>query len=190
MNRREAIKRTSILLGGTLSASAMMGVLNGCKAEPSITWAPEYFTTDEGGLVEAIVGRIIPLTDTPGAIEAGVPQFIDTMMAGFYQEKEKNTFREGLKKVEEDAKAAHGKPFAKLSEEEQDALLTKLDQAAFADGVDRGTPDFFRMAKELTVLGFCTSEAGATEFLKYEPVPGDYKGCIPYSEVGAAWATS
>lgn len=190
MNRREAIKRTTILLGGTLSASAMMGVLNGCKAEPSITWSPEFFTPDEGSLVEAVVGRIIPLTDTPGAVEAGVPQFIDTMMAGYYQEKEKNAFRQGLKTLEEDAMAAHGKSFVKLTDEEKDALLTKLDQAAYADGGDKDGPGFFRMAKELTVLGFCTSEAGATEFLKYEPVPGDYKGCIPYAEVGAAWATS
>jgi hypothetical protein len=189
MNRREAIKRTTILLGGTLSASAMMGVLNGCKADPTLAWSPKYFNAEEGSLVEAIASRIIPSTDTPGAKEAGVPQFIDTMMAEYYQEKEKNAFKDGLKKVDEEAKSAHGKAFVKLSEDEQDAVLTKFDQAAYAENVNKDDPNFFKMMKELTVLGFCTSEEGATNFLKYEPVPGDYKGCIPYSEVGAAWAT-
>lgn len=189
MNRREAIKRTSILLGGVLSASAVTGVMSGCKAEPKIDWTPEFFTPEEGSLVQAIVERIIPRTDTPGATDAGVHQFIDTMMAGFYQEKEKTAFRDGLKKVEADAQATHNKSFTDLAPEQQDALLKQYDEEAYAEGRSREDKHFFRTMKELTILGFCTSEAGATEFLKYDPVPGDYKGCIPYSEVGAAWAT-
>ncbi|MBI5915059.1 MAG: gluconate 2-dehydrogenase subunit 3 family protein [Bacteroidetes bacterium] len=190
MNRREAIKRASILLGGVISASAISGVMSGCKAEPKIDWAPKYFTSEEGGLVEAIAERIIPRTNTPGAKDAGVPTFIDSMMDGFYQEKEKTAFREGLKKVEADAKAAHGKSFVALTPEQQDDLLKKYDAEAYDPNRGKDEPPhFFRTMKELTVLGFCTSEVGATEFLKYDPVPGDYKGCIPYAEVGAAWAT-
>jgi hypothetical protein len=190
MNRREAIKRTALLMGGTLSASAMLGVLNGCKAEPAIDWAPQFFTPEEGSLVETIAERIIPRTDTPGAKDAGVPAFIDAMMKDFYGEKERNAFREALKKVDVDAKAAHGKIFSKLAPEQQDELLKKYDQEAFDQAKAGGDPHFFRTMKELTLLGFFTSEAGATEFLKYDPVPGDYKGCIPYAEVGRAWATT
>lgn len=190
MNRREAIKKTSILLGGVLSASAISGVMSGCKAEPKIDWSPKFFTIGEGNIVETIAERIIPRTDTPGAKDAGVHSFIDTMVADFYQGKEKTAFREGLKKVEADAKAAHGKSFVDLSPEQQDELLTQYDQEAYAEGRNREEPHFFRMMKELTILGFCTSEVGATEFLKYDPVPGDYKGCILYSDVGAVWATS
>lgn len=179
------------MLGGVLSASAISGVMSGCKAEPKPGgWTPEFFTAKEGNILDALVERIIPRTDTPGAKDAGVPAFIDSMMTGFYGEKEKTAFREGLNKVEEDAKAAYNKSFTDLSPEQQDELLTKYDQEAYAEDSDRQSPHFFRTAKELTILGFCTSEPGASQFLKYEAVPGDYKGCIPYSDVGAAWATS
>lgn len=190
MNRRDAIKNASILLGGVLSASAISGVMSGCKADPKIDWAPKFFTAEEGSTLEAIVERIIPKTDTPGAKDAGVHTFIDQMMAEFYQEQDKATFREGLKKVEAEAKSAHGKSFAALTPEQQDEVLTKFDKEAYDPSRSKDEPThFFKTMKELTVLGFCTSEIGATEFLKYEASPGAYRGCIPYSEVGAAWAT-
>ena len=191
MNRREAIKSTSILLGGVLSASAISGVMGGCKAEPKGDgWQPAWLTSEEDDLVKAIAERIIPKTETPGASDAGVHNFIDTMMAEYYQEKEKTAFRDGLKKVEADAQSAHSKSFVSLTPELQDEILKKYDEEAYAEGRSREDKHFFRVMKELTILGFCTSEVGATKFLKYEPVPGDYKGCIPYAEVGAAWATS
>lgn len=192
MNRRDAIKNATLLLGGVLSASAISGVMAGCKAEPKGSgWAPKFFTAEEGSTLEAIVDRIIPKTDTPGAKDAGVHNFIDQLMAEFYQDKDKAAFRDGLKAIEAEAKSAHGKSFAALKPEEQDAVLTKFDAEAYAEGrKPEDPPHFFKTMKELTVLGFCTSEVGATEFLKYDPVPGAYHGCIPYSEVGAAWATS
>lgn len=191
MNRRNAIKNATILLGGMISASAISGVMAGCKAEPKIDWAPKYFTPEEAGTLDALIERIIPKTDTPGARDAGVNKFIDQMMAEFYPEKEKNDFRDGLKKLDADANAANGKAFAALTSEQQDGLLTKLDAEAYdPNRKPDDPPHFFRTVKELTILGFCTSEEGATNFLKYDPVPGAYHGCIPYSEVGAAWATS
>jgi gluconate 2-dehydrogenase gamma chain len=191
MNRRDAIKQASILLGGVLSASAISGVMAGCKAEPKIDWTPKYFSADEAGLLEAIVERIIPKTDTPGAKDAGVHNFIDQMMADFYEEKDKAAFKDGLAKIESEAKSAHGKSFVSLSPEQQDEVLTKFDKEAYDPGREKDDPPhFFKTMKELTVTGFCTSEQGATNFLKYDPVPGAYHGCIPYSEVGAAWATS
>ncbi len=191
MNRRDAIKQATILLGGVLSAGAISGVMAGCKADPKIDWTPKYFSAEEGGLMEAIVDRIIPKTDTPGAKDAGVHTFIDQMMADFFQDKDKAAFKEGLAKVEAEAKSAHGKSFVSLTPEQQDEVLTKFDKEAYDPSrKENDPPHFFRNMKELTVLGFCTSEVGATEFLKYDPVPGTYRGCIPYSEVGAAWATS
>jgi gluconate 2-dehydrogenase gamma chain len=191
MNRRDAIKNATLLLGGVLSASAISGVMAGCKAEPKLGWTPKFCTADEASALEALVDRIIPKTDTPGAKDAGVHNFIDQLMAEFFQEKEKADFKAGLAKLDADAKAANGKAFAALTPEQQDALLTQYDAEAYdKNRKPDDPPHFFRSAKELTVLGFCTSEVGATEFLKYDPVPGAYHGCIPYSEVGAAWATS
>ncbi|MEY3050387.1 MAG: hypothetical protein RLY31_172 [Bacteroidota bacterium] len=189
MNRREAIKRASFLLGGVISASAVTGVLNGCKADPAAAGAWQFLTPQEGSLLDAIVDRIIPRTDTPGALDAGVPAFIDTMLAEFYQDQEKKLIRDGLAQADADARAAHGAGFATLPSEQQDEILRGYDADAYAEGRARNDKHFFRLLKELTVLGFCTSEVGATEFLRYEPVPGQYKGCIPFEEVGVTWAT-
>ena len=180
-----------MLLGGVLSASAISGVMSGCKADPKIDWSPKYLTYDEGGIMEAIAERIIPRTDTPGAKDAGVHTFIDHMMSDFYPHKEKTAFREGPMKVDAEAKSAHNKAFVTLTPEQQDGVLTKFDKEAYdPNRKPDDPPHFFRNMKELTVLGFCTSEVGATEFLRYEASPGAYHGCIPYSEVGVAWATS
>lgn len=191
MTRREAIKRTAILMGGTLSASAMLGIMNGCKADPvpADGWTPAFFSAEEGEIVKQMAERIFPKTDTPGAIDAGVHGFIDTMMAEYYQEPEKKMFREGIQRVEADAQKAHGKSFVALKPEQMDELLSVYDEEAFGENRKEG-PHFWAMMKELTTLGFFTSEAGATEVLKYDPVPGDYKGCIPFEEVGVTWATS
>lgn len=188
MNRRDAIKKTSFLLGGTLSASAIFGVMSGCKAEPVLDWTPSFFTTNEGGIIQDMVERILPRTDTPGAADVGVHSFIDNMMANFYQEKDRVALRSALQTVDADAQKDFGKNFTSLSDEQQDELLKKYDAAAYAQTT--GEDHFFKRIKELTILGFCTSEIGATEFLEYDPLPGDYKGCIPYSDVGKVWATS
>lgn len=47
---------------------------------------------------------------------------------------------------------------------------------------------FFRTMKELTVVGYYTSEVGATVELRHEAVPGRYQGCVPFTEVGRTWA--
>lgn len=187
MNRRDAIKRTTLLLGSTLSASAILGVMSGCKADPTLTWESQFLTPAEGNIVEQMAERIIPKTDTPGAIDAGVPSFIDQMLAGYYSGKEQSMFRKALAQVDEDSNSAYGKSFVELTAQQQDELLGRYDEEAFGSQPDK--EHFFRMVKSLTVLGFCTSKLGATEFLAYEAVPGDYKGCIPYSDVGKAWAT-
>lgn len=189
MDRRDAIKHTALLLGGVLSAEAVRGVLDGCMAEPVAARTPGFFTADEGRLVAVMVDRIIPRTDTPGAVDAGVPAFIDAMMQDFYAETDRIAFREGLARVNADARSAHGDVFVLLAPEQQDGLIERYDRDAFGPPSPGAGRNYFRTLKELTMLGFFTSQVGATRFLKYDPSPGSYRGCIPYSEVGAGWAT-
>ena len=73
IDRREALKRTAMLMGGALSSSAIAGVLQGCTAQPELNWQPKFLTEDQGRLVAEVAERIIPKTDTPGAKDAGVP---------------------------------------------------------------------------------------------------------------------
>jgi hypothetical protein len=193
MDRRELLHRASALLGGAVSASAAAGILAGCTTMPfglgatGDSQAQTYLTPDEMLTVQMMSDHIIPRTDTPGAVDAGVPGFIDRMLAGYYQDRERKTLRAGLARADADAKAVHGRLFAELLPADQVALMRAYDREAYGPRPGATEPHFFRTMKELTILGFCTSEAGATKFLKYAAVPGEWKADIPYSEVGKAW---
>jgi hypothetical protein len=193
IDRRELIHRAAMVLGGTLSSGAVLGVLSGCTATPAPASGggaqpAKFLTLTEAQTVAAVSEQIIPRTDTPGAIDAGVPAFIDRMMAGYYQERERHILRAGLARIDRDAHQAHGMAFAALTPEQQIELMKVYDREAFEQNSKGGDKHAFRMLKELTTLGYFTSEPGATKALKYAPVPGPYKGDIPFSDVGKAWA--
>jgi gluconate 2-dehydrogenase gamma chain len=194
MDRREALKRTAWIMGGVVSAPAIMGVLNGCAAKPTIDWKPVFLSEDQGILVSEVAEIIIPKTDTPGAKETGVPGFIDLMLKDVYAKEDQDRFLTGLKEFDEAANKEYGDSFVELSAEDKSAFVKKIHDAA-VEAERAATPapkrPFILMAKELTMLGFFTSEPGATQVLQYIAVPGSYKGCIPLSEAGngKTWAT-
>ncbi len=194
MNRREAIERTALILGYAVSAPAMMGVLKGCKAAPDLTYKPVFFTEEQARTVGEIAEIIIPKTDTPGAKEAGVPAFIDLMLKDVYPREDKERFIKGLLEFEQQATKTFGDPFVDLDPARQLEWVKKVHDAAieaFKKGDEKAKKEkpFILMTKELTMLGFFTSEPGATKVLQYNPVPGAYHGCVPLSEVGKTWAT-
>lgn len=200
MNRREALQRTAVVLGYTISAPLAAAVLNGCKAKPDVTFVPKFFNEDQARLVSALAETILPRTDTPGAIDAGVPGFIDDLVATVYSAEQQKNFTDGLAAIAEQAKTDIGDDFIDGTPEQQLAFVKKQNtdflsgnnasqsEGWWAAGTGKGKP-FFLELKELTVLGFFTSEAGATQVLQYKQVPGPFKGCVPLSEVGKAWAT-
>lgn len=215
MNRREALGRIALLMGGTLSAPVVSGVLAGCRGTSGSAYAPQTLSAEQYDLTGALADVIIPPTDTPGAREAGVPEFIDKLMTDWYPADDRKRFTDGLADVDAFARAAHEKPFAQLDPEQQAALLAVLDREAYdyetedtgeetaqleqgTDALERvrenqladDEPErlpFFRMMKELTVSGYYTSEIGATEELHVNPM-GAYRADVPYAEIGKAWA--
>jgi gluconate 2-dehydrogenase gamma chain len=224
IDRREALRRTALLLGGALSAPAIAGVLAGCEARRGSggAWTPRALTTDQGELVATIADHILPETDTPGARGAGVHRFIDTMLAEYYPTEERHRFLAGLADVDARARRDCGRAFLRCGAEGQRAVLDRLDREAFTAPVPRPVPDpaketergaadtkapaepksesvqrpapgrrevpFFRTMKELTLLGYYTSEIGATRELHHVQVPGRFEGCVPLTQVGRTWA--
>jgi gluconate 2-dehydrogenase gamma chain len=186
-----------MLMGGALSAPAIMGVLNGCTAKPAIDWKPEFLSAEQGSVITRLADIIIPATDTPGAKEVGVPGFIDKMLKDCYSKEEQQRFLDGLKEFDERADKEMGDPFSELNEDDQ----TSFVHSAHKDAVEKFSSSryarpaipkpFMLVVKELTLLGYFTSEVGATKVLQYEAVPGAYKGCVPLSEAGngKTWAT-
>lgn len=189
IDRRQLLERAAMLLGAAVSSSAAAGILAGCVSTPGASGGEKFLTAEEMRTVTAMSEQIIPRTDTPGAIDAGVPAFIDRMMAGFYQDRERKLLRAGLAQVATDANELRGVAFADLAPADQVMLMKEYDRLAFNQARSGGEPHFFRTMKELTTLGFFTSETGADHFLKYDPVPGPYRADVPYSQIGRAWAT-
>lgn len=193
MDRREALRRTALLMGGVVSAPAIMGVLQGCKAKPGLAWKPLFLNEDQASVVSDVAEIIIPRTDTPGAKDVGVPGFIDQMLKEVYSAEDQKRFTEGLQAFNEEAKKAYGEDFAGLDDEDKAAFVTNVHNAAVEKGKNESSDKrpFILMMKELTMLGFFTSKPGATEVLQYVAVPGAYHGCIPLSEAGngKTWAT-
>ena len=201
MDRREALKRTAWIMGGAVSAPAIMGILKGCAARPTIDWKPVFLSSDQGALVSQVAEIIIPKTDTPGAKEVGVPGFIDQILKECYKKEDQDKFLSELQAFDDEAKKEYGDPFIELDAEKQAAFVKKVHDAAVnaddhetnGNNGNNGTSHrpFILTLKELTMLGYFTSEPGATQVLQYNPVPGAYKGCIPVSEAGngKTWAT-
>lgn len=188
MNRREALKRLALLSGGALSISTVAGFMNGCRAAEDGT-SLQTLSANQNELVIELTERIIPATDTPGAKAAEVNRFIDHMLTNWNTDEEREHFLEGLEHVNELSNNKHNQDFINLSTENKIDVMETLEQEA----LDNPKPDsdlkpFFDMLKELTVVGYYTSEIGATEELNYEAVPGTYNSCMPYSEIGRAWA--
>ncbi len=200
INRREALRRTALVMGTALSASTVAGIMQGCKAEPELAWTPAYFDEPQAKFVSLMSGTIIPKTATGGAREAGVPGFIEAMVSKVFQEEQQKEFADGMAACMAWCNDQAGNEFIYLDEEKQLELAQGLDNAAKAqrlgigeapdDDQTKQAADFFWVMKELTVTGFFTSEVGATQVLQYKAIPGTYEGCIPLSEAGGkTWAT-
>lgn len=193
IDRREAVKRVAMLLGGAISAPAMTGVLQGCSAGTESGWTPDTLSAHQNDLVVRVSEMIIPATDTPGAEAANVNRFVDKMLTEWFYEEERSHFLSGLDELDAMSEERFGSGFLDAGEADRTALLTELDEEAFAEDVSGGLEEaedtpFFRTMKELTLLGYYTSEIGMTQELQWMAAPGKYDGCVPLEEVGRTWA--
>jgi hypothetical protein len=196
MNRREALKRVAWLMGGTISASAILAVRNGYSATEQADVKFSFLSPPQADIVSALSEIMIPRTDTPGAIDAGVPQFIDRALKDVYAEGDRRRYITGLATFDAAAQREYGGKFVALEGPKQVALVRKFHDTAVAEEralrPRRGTLQrpFILMTKELTLLGFFTSKPGATQVLQYKAIPGAYHGCLPVAEAGngKTWA--
>jgi hypothetical protein len=229
MERREALQKVALLLGGTvLGASAF---LSGCKNADSDLGEGVEFTQNDMAFLDEVAETIIPTTSTPGAKAAKVGAFMALMVKDCYEPKDQKVFREGMGKIDKASKKKFDKAFMAITPEQRTQLLTEIhqemrDETAKADlqrkqevnrqkeeeekeeqkqnstqesektslekqqdkSKDAPAKHYFRMMKELTLLGYFTSEIGQTQALRFNMAPGRYDGCVPYKKGDKAWA--
>jgi len=246
IDRREAIKRVGVMLGGV----ALVGgtnLLTACEkastpaARDSVAAAPPApFTTQEIAYLDEIAETILPQTKTPGAKAAKTGAFMALMVTDGYSPADQRIFRDGMRAVNEATQQAHKVDFMAATPEQRLAVLTQLDReqkrhmdareaavrakkglppvpvtaeagtagkegdAYLSDQRQENAPTgksspapaitadspahYFRMMKELALLGYFTSEIGCTQAQRYEETPGKWEPCIPYKAGDPAWA--
>ena len=189
MNRREWLKGMSVLAVGAIAGPSLLAVFDAHAAALKPNAKPEFFNPAQYSLVGAVSDIVIPRTDTPGAVDAGVPLFIDQMFTAVYTKADQTRYRTAMAAFDK----AGGKPFLQLDDAQRKALVTRLHAEALAapkGGKLSPAADFVLMSKKLTMLGFFLSQPGCTQVLQYDPVPAAWKADIPLSQAGngKAWA--
>ena len=188
MDRRDFVKQLSAGMGAALTPGVLAAILTGCEAEPN---ANGLLTTRELDVLGSLTDAIIPRTDTPGAREAGVPQYIEMMLAEFTPSDRVETFRSQLDWISSWLDAQDALNLEDVADEKLNALLVALDDQAFGAGESNelppGEPALFAILKPLTVAGYYTSEIGATQELHQAPF-GLHKGDVPFDEIGKSWS--
>ena len=188
LNRRDAIRGLALTIGA--ASAGLAGPVAAAVTTPALAWTPTALTLQQARLVDVVAELIIPATDTPGARQAGVPQFIDRALANYCDKAQSELLRTGLDRMDADARAAHGDVFVTLTPQQQVELLAGYDrEASLVRSQTSDQPHFFSALEDLVTVGYFTSEPGATVALQYDPIPGGYRGCVPLSEIGRGWAT-
>ncbi len=197
MDRREALKRVTFMLGGIALVGSSTGLLTACanadRNAVATAGATGDFTTDDIALLDEVADTILPDTaKSPGAKAAKTGPFIALMVKDTYTPEDQKVFRDGLVALDEASKKANGgATFMKATPAQRTALLTALDKEQFDFQKSRKPGDkqhYFRMMKELTMLGFFTSEIGMTKAMRYKESPGPFQPCVPYTKGDPAWA--
>jgi Gluconate 2-dehydrogenase subunit 3 len=197
MNRRDALSRVALMLGAAISGPTLIACDKSSKDQAATTaistddlkaLADFKLTDEQRKILAEVAEHIIPKTRTPGAKDAGVPPFIEMMIKDCYKAPEQKSFLEGISALET-------QKFMTLSPADQVVALTKLEtetiaemearnvkQVKVGDNEDKEAMDkdakgvpFWRLAKELTLLGYFTSEVGVNASFDYQPIPGKFE---------------
>ena len=187
IDRRGALASVAAMFGTAVFApiARAAGPAGPVAAIPKISDGPPsvaVFTPAQREAVTVLSERILPTTDTPGAIAAGVPAYIEKLLADWSYPKEREPLIAGLTMLEARSQQDYKVPVAKATAAQQDALLT----LAMNDQLPGGSP-FFLAFRQLVLTGYYTSEIGMTQEREYLPVPGEYNGAFPYSKVNKVY---
>lgn len=190
LNRREAM--ASLLAVSAAGALAACSGGSGDSGTPAafidLTFAADgaFYSAAEMDLISALSDTIIPDTDTAGAVGAGVPVVIQGLASDWGGDDYRRYWRGGLRDLNSALKKSAGRDFTSLGQTLRNNALAKYDAQVFNGQIEDA---FYRDLKRTVVQAYYMTEVGATEELAYEPVPGEWKGCVPLSDYPKNWAT-
>jgi Gluconate 2-dehydrogenase subunit 3 len=179
MNRRDAVKTTTALLGGVLVGSSAL-VACGRAAR-----APGVLNGDDEALIEDIADTLLPPTPaSPGAKDAGVGAAINLILTDCYKPDAQQRVVSGLSEFRSMCRVRCGAGFASLPRREREQLLREIDVEAQKSPATH----YFALVRELSHGAYFSSQVGVTQALRYVPVPGRFDGCVPLTPGQPAWS--
>lgn len=189
IDRRHALAGITAMFGSALFApiARAAGAVEQTRgAIPVISEGPPsvaVFTPTQRATMTALAERVLPTTDTPGAIAAEVPAFIEKMLADWSMPEDRVPIVNGLNAIEARSQSVNKLAAAKATAQQQDTLLTEAMEGVIPEG-----RAFFEPFRQLVITGYYTSEIGITQEREYLPVPGEYNGAFPYSQVNKVYS--
>ena len=184
ISRREALKNTALLLGINIPLSKLQGAMSVFGID-EMGYEASFFDDKSYLLLKDITDLIIPATDTAGAVDIGVHRFIDIMLSEWASNETKNKYQNGLNLINEFVVNRYRKSFINCSIDDQKKILIDLD-----NGLEKNELSaFFADLKWFVISGYYTSEYGGSVELRYDPMPGTYRGCTTLNEDDRVWST-
>jgi gluconate 2-dehydrogenase gamma chain len=173
------------LLGGVfaLSAFALLSGCGGTKGAAALKGGDKFFAADEMRFLTALADTIIPATDTPGAVAGKVPDVLQSLLTSWANDETRGRWRTNLDLLR--TELDKGGAFDTADAAVRAARLGPIDKAVFAD--PKNALAGYRDIKGTIAQAYYLSEPGATKELRYDPVPGDWRGSEP---VGRNWAVA
>ena len=196
MKRRTALKNTALFAGATVLLPSLTTLLQSCQEQPRISWQPTFLSIEHAELLATLVDSILPRTNTPGGLDVKVDMFMDLVFSELYNEEGKKNILADLNAFDEKCRTKFGNRFSELTDAQrveimnaEEASNAKFNGGVWGTAVGKQAPvGFYRSMKSLVLWGYFSSEEIGRDVLNYDPVPGDYQGCLPLSGIGNQWS--
>lgn len=192
MDRRELLKLLAVSSALPAMPAEWVAAFRGIH-ESLGSPALRILNPHQDATVIAMAELILPQTDTAGAKAVRVNEFIDRIVAEWYSDEDRSRFLAGLTAVDSRTQTLFKEDFVDASPEQQSEILRALGEemaqatVALANaprgyrGADPEPEDnFYFMFRQLTLTGYFTAEAGFTQQLHEEIIPGHFDGCMPF----------
>jgi len=207
MTRRDVIQRVTALLGGVALAGGdrLVAVsFDDAAIAQAMAQGVGTFSIADVAFLDEIAETILPETSSPGAKAAKTGAFMALMVTDAYTDRAREVFRTGMTQIDAACTTANGVAFMAATPAQRLALLGTLDReqktamdarvpapvsrTPVPETPDIGPAHYFRMMKELAMLGYFTSEIGCTKALRYIESPGRFDSCAPLAPGDRSWA--
>ena len=184
------------MAGSAALAPSLFSLLQSCQQQPRLGWEPIFLSIDQAELISTLVDTLLPRTETPGALDMKVDMFIDVVFAKLFDTKGQDKVIAEMDRFDELCTEIFGSKFTELNTTDREEYLKqKESQSGKFNGKVWGTAvgdqkpvGFYRTIKSLALWGYFSSEEIGKNVLSYDPIPGEYLGCIPISDIGNTWS--